>query len=120
MDKKALADFIKEEMAFRNMNASEFAKLVNLSHTTIGRFLREETIKLHFDVVVQLAIGTNTDLGNLAFRLAPNAPRHGSVTPTIASLIDRINKLPDDQQAFIDAAITGIALKRTEQSVKKK
>lgn len=114
-----LATFIKNYILQHSITINDLAKNMDVPHSTVARWVRGKTTPSIYQLA-KLAEATQTDLCHLVYLVAPDAPRQRAITPTVASLIDRINKLPKDKQEFIDAAITGISLKRADESPDKK
>lgn len=111
-----LKEFIEEEMRTRNMNASQFADFVGVSHTTIGRAIdpRNPTTPSP-EFLVKLARATKINLSTLIARIMPEA-EHSEVDSKALLMAERIAQLPPDKQAVLDELILGFLLKAVEQS----
>lgn len=105
-----LRDFVEKEMKNRGMNATEFAKFVGVTHTTILRLIDQRNPTTPSPkLMVKLARKTGVNLSALIALVIPgveNAP----VDPKSVIRAGRIGQLPPDKQDAIDEIILGMML----------
>lgn len=102
--------FLKSEMQKRDMNVSQFAEFVGVSHQTIGRYLEYPENGAGYPemkVLVKLSKTLNIDLGNLVAMIEPSQAR---ISPSVLMLAEQISKLPVETQDLIKALIVGLGV----------
>ena len=101
-------------MEKRGLTKQEFAKLLGVSHTTIGRVLVSKTDP-SLDFLAKLAIATGYDLCNLVALIHPEATR---TDPQRQIIADQINALPPDLKDQAMIFVLGLFAKRLEKDRK--
>lgn len=91
-----LGKFIQAEMQRRELSANQFASIVGVSHTTIGRLIEpgDET-QPTLDFLIKLAKATHTDICSLVALVAPEATTTNAEAQLLA---ERIARLPADKR----------------------
>lgn len=100
------------EMRKRSLTKQEFAKLVGVSHTTIGRILASDSAP-SLEFLAKLAVAIGYDLCTLVSLIHPEAT---STNPQRQIIADQINTLPPDLQDQAVIFILGLLAKRLEKN----
>lgn len=106
-----IAKFIASEMSRLDLNKSEYAEKVGVSHTTIGRILAGSSPTT--DVLAKIAIATGYDVRTLISVIHPEAT---STDPQRQILADQINALPPDLKDQAMIFVLGLFAKRLEKN----
>ncbi len=111
-----LGKFILDEIKKRDMTANQFASLVGVSHTTIGRLIEpgDKTLPT-LDFLMKLSEATHTDICNL---VALVAPRNTLTNARAQVIAERIARLPPDKQEIVDTFLLGLSLKSANEAEK--
>ena len=104
-----LGAFIRTEIEQRNLSASEFARLVGTSHTTINRLTSDAPPEPKLSFLVKLAEATSVDLCTLVLLAVGNHPAPNLDAQVLA---DRIEALPPELRDMVDTFIYGVLLKK--------
>jgi transcriptional regulator with XRE-family HTH domain len=109
-----LGDFLREEIQERNISVWAFASIVDVSHTTIRKFLEAEGNEAGYpsvEFLIKLAIATNKDIRYLITLVAPpETIRSEEIGPEMVELSRRIAKLSPTYRKIIDVIVaTGIS-----------
>lgn len=106
---KTLSDFIRKEMEKRHMRAYNFAEFVDVSHTTINKFLgdvEEDTGYPSMEFLIKLATATQTDIRYLVTLVVPSETIFNeNFQPEIFDLSRRISKLPPEYRKIVEVII---------------
>lgn len=104
MTDNILARFIRTEMLNRDMNQIEFAALLDVSPSTVGRMLRGEIKDPSLDFLVKLSNAAKIDICSLIHLIRPDAFQAGADTGLIA---ERIKRLPKQQRKLVEMLLSG-------------
>lgn len=104
MSETALSKFVWQEIVNRRISQREFADLVGVSHTTIGRIIRGEVTDPTLDFLVKLSLATHTDICALIAIIRPDSFRSSASTNVVA---ERYEKLSDTQKKLVDLVLSG-------------
>lgn len=107
-----LSEFVWQEIVNRRISQREFADLLGVSHTTIGRIVRGEVTDPTLGFLVKLANVTHTDICALIAIIHPEAFQSGAESRILA---DRINRLPADQRKLIELVLSGSMLQSNKK-----
>ncbi len=110
----SLGKFILGEMQKRDMTANQFASLVGVSHTTIGRLLEpgDKTLPT-LEFLFKLSGATHTDICTLVALIAPDHTTNVNAEAQV--IAERIMRLPPDKREIIDSFLLGLTLKGSKQ-----
>lgn len=109
---KDLRDFIEREMKSRQMNISQFARFVGVSHTTIGRLIDPQNPTTPSpELLVALAEKTGVNYSALTALVLP-AAEQVELDPKAVIRAERIGQLTPEQQEHIDEIILGMFLNK--------
>jgi len=112
----SLRTFIEDQLFQRQMSAREFARFVGVSSSTINRVLTYENGgEPTIGFLAKLATATATDLCHLVSLVAPDAPRQGDYSLAVRDIANRIAKLDERWQDFLDAVLIAIASKSGQE-----
>lgn len=104
MSETPLSKFVWLEIVNRRLSQREFADLVGVSHTTIGRIVRGEVADPTLDFLVKLSKATSTDICALIAIIRPDAFQSGANTRLVA---ERYERLSDAQRKLVDLVLSG-------------
>lgn len=114
---QTLGDFILLEIERRGMSAREFAELIDVSHTTINRFLNygitneyngKPVGEPRLDFLVKLARATGVDIRTIVSLVVPKEILDDDVEARI--LAEQIKQLPLEARQVLDRYILGTRL----------
>lgn len=107
IDNSLLTKFIKQEMELNKVDQQGFAKLVKVSHSTIGRIINNKD-EPSLATLIKISKGTNADIA-MIISLASGQEIKG-VKPESLLLAERIERLPDNVKQLIDNVIINALL----------
>lgn len=107
IDNSLLTKFIKQEMKIKDVDQQGFAKLVGVSHSTIGRIINNKD-EPSLATLIKISKGTDADVA-MIISLASGQEIKG-VKPESLLLADRIERLPNNIKELIDNIIINALL----------
>jgi len=108
-----LRDFVEREMKSRQMNISQFARFIGVSHTTIGRLIDPQNPTTPSpELLVALAEKTGVNYSALTALILP-AAEQTELDPKTVIRAERIGQLTPEQQEHIDEIIGTYILSST-------
>lgn len=114
----AFKDFILTEMNKRGMSARQFASFVGVTSTTINRTIDpREPVAPSIELLVKLAMATQTDVGMLVKLAYPEVEKTGLDSEALA-LAQQISALPEDQREVIRTYLLGLSVKMGREKPK--
>lgn len=113
MTDNILARFMRTEMLNLDMNQMEFANLMGVSQSTVGRMLRGEIKDPSLDFLVKLSNATKVDICSLIHLIRPDAFQAGTDTRLIA---ERIKRLPKKQRDLVEMLLSGALFESNDES----
>lgn len=113
IDNSLLTKFIQDEMKLRGIEfVKDFAKIVDVSHTTIGRVFNNKELP-SLDTLIKLSKATDKDIRMIIALVAPQQVR--DVKPQSLMLAQRIDRLSEDTKQMIDTIIINTLLYQQNQ-----
>jgi transcriptional regulator with XRE-family HTH domain len=112
MNDNALGQFVRREMAGRGLNQIEFAALLGVSHTTVGRVLRGKIKDPSLDFIVKLANATHFDICSIVYLIRPDAFKG---PPAIDIISQQIGRLSETERKLFETLIAGLAANQRKE-----
>ncbi len=107
-----LGDFILNEMKQRQMSARAFAEFIDVTHSTINKFVdfgKKDVGYPSIEFLIKLAKATKTDIRTLiALVVPPEVLEPSDVSPESILLSQRIEQLPEQYREVIDSILAKI------------
>ncbi len=107
IDNSLLTKFIKQEIKLRKVDQQGFAKLVDVSHSTIGRIINNKD-EPSLATLIKISKGTNTDIVMIIALVAGQQIK--GIKPESLLLAERIERLPNNVKELIDNLIINTLL----------
>ena len=104
MDYNGFREFLKSEIKQRNVSVREFAVRVDVSHTTILRFIEDNPNKPNVptvELLEKLSQATGISLNTLLAICFPDTARQLEIDPEVGLITDSISKLPSGSRQMV-------------------